>query len=69
VPSGWKPTHWEACGERYLMLTVVNKADTFTSSDSKIVLDIGISSLSDNAKYFSTILSSLIVLSLSAFVF
>merc|ERR1719329_1050821 len=49
VPAGWKPMHWEMCGERFLMITVVNKQDSFQDSSSKIVLDIGVSTLNDNA--------------------
>ena len=53
APNGWKPTHWQECGERYLMITVVNKLDTFLNSTSKIVLDIAVSDLSDGASYLS----------------
>lgn len=49
------------------MITVVNKADTFDEATSKVILDIGVSSLSNNAKYyFSAVISSLLILSISA---
>jgi len=25
VPNGWKPAKWEPCGERFLLIVVVNK--------------------------------------------
>lgn len=32
MPAGWKAKNWEDCGERYLMITVVNKADSFQNA-------------------------------------
>lgn len=51
-PNGWKPTHWQVCGERFVLVTVVNKLDTFKEVTSKIVLDIGVSALDNGSKYF-----------------
>lgn len=49
VPTGWKPYHYEKCGERLALVVVVNKGPSYSSSDSKVVLNIGVAALDDMA--------------------